>query len=103
MLEIIRAGIRASGKSFRIIGATAGVSERTVYGLFDEDANPTINTLESIADVLLTIPDKQLRPCDGCRHMEHHERIDCGMGETDAVVCRLGGMRSGSGCCLRNA
>lgn len=104
MIDDIRHGIRNSGRSYSAIAKATGgrVSERTVYNLFEDDANPTIGTLNAVAEVLLDTPDKNRRPCDGCRHVIEHDRLDFGDGETGVVACRiLGNFHADTGCALR--
>lgn len=98
MLDDIRHGLKNSGYSYKAIArATDGaVSERTVYGLFSDDANPTVNTLDAIGSVLAELPDSQRRPCDGCRHLE--DILDDGV-----ALCRLRGPRPDHGCAMRRS
>ncbi len=98
MLEDVRHGIRNSGHSYAAIArATKGkVSERTIYTLFEDTANPTIGTLGAVAEVLAEIKDKQLKDCDGCRHNEES------LGdESDGIICRIHGAHHRFGCCMR--
>ena len=104
MIDDIRHGIRNCGRTPSALArATNGrVSERTIYGLMSEDANPTIKTLDALADVLGQLHDKQNRPCDGCRHMQERDRLDFGEGETDVVICRFfNEIMPDRGCALR--
>jgi hypothetical protein len=104
MLDDVKHGIRQSGRSYPAIARAADLSDKTIYGLFQPDANPTVGTLSRIATVLLQTPHPQRLPCDGCVHAEHPERLDFGEGDIDVVVCRVaGGFRPDSGCAMRRA
>lgn len=95
MLDETRRAVTRSGYPYPLIARTAKLAHNSVYSIFDDDANPTIKTLERINEALLFMPNKKGKTCEGCKHNEGIESVD----EGDAVVCVMrNGLREPTGC-----
>lgn len=94
MLDETRRAVTRSGYPFARIAIQAGLAHNSVYALFDDDANPTIKTLEKIHNALADMPNKNGKTCDGCKHYT---------ADTDeGIVCMItGSEREPTGCAMR--